>query len=76
VQRVFPDLRERIQRYERAFIAAGQKESLYNAMTIADTAFKLKDAASRSQYFQDLSNRYRDNQAMLTYIEALQRGLR
>ncbi|HON14083.1 MAG TPA: hypothetical protein PK897_08170, partial [Treponema sp.] len=76
VQRVFPDLRERIQRYERAFIEAGQKESLYNAMTIADTAFKLKDAASRSRYFQDLASRYRDNQAMLTYIEALQRGLR
>lgn len=76
VQRIFPDLRERIQRYERAFIEAGQKESLYNAMTIADTAFKLKDAASRSRYFQDLSSRYRDNQAMLTYIEALQRGLR
>jgi phage shock protein A len=76
VQRIFPGIRDRILRYERAYIEAGQKESLYNAMTIADTAFKLKDEASRARYFQDLKSRYRDNEAMLTYIDALQRGLR
>ncbi|TCW60236.1 hypothetical protein [Treponema sp. J25] len=76
VQRVFPDLRDRIVRYERAYIEAGQKESLYNAMTIADTAFKLKDETSRNRYFQDLKTRFKDNAPMLSYIDALQRGLR
>ncbi|AEJ19156.1 hypothetical protein [Gracilinema caldarium] len=76
VQRVFPDLRDRIVRYERAYIEAGQKESLYNAMTIADTAFKLKDETSRTRYFQDLKTRFKDNAPMLSYIDALQRGLR
>lgn len=76
VQQLFPDLRDRIVRYEKAFLEAGQKESLYNAMTIADTAFKLKDDTSRTRYFQDLLNRYKDDQSMESYIEALQRGLR
>ena len=76
VQRVFPGLRDRILRYERAYIEAGQKESLYNAITIVDTAFRLKDEASHTRYFQDLRARYRDNEAMLNYIEALQKGLR
>lgn len=76
VQRTFPTLRDRIARYERAFVEAGQKESLYNAMTIADTAFKLRDETSRTRYFQDLKSRYKDDQAMLAFVDALQRGLR
>ncbi|WP_304224612.1 hypothetical protein [Gracilinema caldarium] len=76
VKKVFPTLRDRIARYEKAFVEAGQKESLYNAMTIADTAFKLKDETSRSRYFQDLKFRYKDDQAMLAFVDALQRGLR
>jgi len=75
-RQAFPDLRERIARYERDFVAAGQKESIYNAMTIADNALRLKDQTSRTQYFQDLTNRYRDDKDMIAFIETLRRGLR
>jgi hypothetical protein len=57
-------------------VAAGQKESIYNAMTIADNALRLKDQTSRTQYFQDLTNRYRDDKDMIAFIETLRRGLR
>jgi len=75
-RRAFPDLKERIARYEKEFVAAGQKESIYNAMTIAENALRLKDAASRESYFQDIQSRYKGDTDMLAYITALKRGLR
>jgi len=75
-RRAFPDLKERIARYEKEFIAAGQKESLYNAMTIAENALRLKDAATRENYFRDIQSRYEGDTDMLAYITALKRGLR
>lgn len=75
-RRAFPDLKERIARYEKDFVSAGQKESIYNAMTIAENALRLKDAASRDSYFQDIQTRYKGDAEMLAYITALKRGLR
>ncbi len=75
-RQAFPDLRERIARYEQEFVSAGQKESIYNAQTIAENALRLKDAASRERYFQDVGARYRNDAEMQAYIEALKRGLR
>lgn len=75
-RRAFPDLKERIARYEKEFIAAGQKESLYNAMTIAENALRLKDPATRENYFRDIQSRYEGDTDMLAYITALKRGLR
>lgn len=75
-RRAFPDLKERIARYEKEFVAAGQKESLYNAMTIAENALRLKDTASRTSYFQDVQSRYKGDADMQAYIAALKRGLR
>jgi len=75
-RRAFPDLKERIARYEKEFVAAGQKESIYNAMTIAENALRLKDAASRESYFQDIQSRYKNDVDMQAYITALKRALR
>ncbi len=72
----FPDLRERIARYEQQYVSAGQKESIYNALSIAENALRLKDDASRDRYFADVSARYQNDADMQAYINALQRGLR
>ncbi len=72
----FPDLKERIARYEKEYVAAGQKESLYNAMTIAESALRMRDAAARDKYFADTAARYADDQYMTEFIAALKRGLR
>lgn len=75
-RRAFPDLRERIVRYEREFVAAGQKESIFNAMAIAEGALGLRDAAARERYFADVAARYAADADMTAYIQALKRGLR
>lgn len=75
-RRAFPDLRERISRYEREFVAAGQRESIYNAMAIAEGALGLRDAAARERYFSDVASRYAADADMTAYIQALKRGLR
>ena len=75
-RRTFPDLRERISRYEKEFVAAGQKESIYNAMSVAENALALRDTQARGRYFDDLTKRYKDDADMSAYIETLRRGLR
>lgn len=75
-RRSFPDLRERISRYEKEYASAGQTESLYNAMSVAENALALRDPEARNRYFADLSQRYRDDPNMSAYVETLRRGLR
>jgi DNA repair exonuclease SbcCD ATPase subunit len=75
-RRAFPDLKERLSRYESGFIAAGQQESIRNAIDIADKALRMKDAAFRDSYLQETRARYRDNPDMQMYIDALKRGLK
>lgn len=75
-RRSFPDLRDRISRYEKEFAAAGQTESIHNAIDAAENALALKDAQARDRFLDDLAKRYGGNEDMKAYIETLRRGLR
>lgn len=72
----FPDLRDRIARYEGQFVAAGQRESVLNAAMIVETALALKDPASRDRYLDETSQRYAEDQDMQEFLQTLRRGLR
>jgi hypothetical protein len=74
-KRTFPDLRDRIVRYEKEFTAAGQRESIFVAKTFAETALGMRDAAARDRYLSDLASRYREDPEMASYIETLRKGL-
>lgn len=75
IRKVFPDLRERILRYEKEFVSAGQKESLYMARDVIETVFRLQDQRSRNRYLEGLQNRYQDNEAMRNFLESLKKNL-
>ncbi|MCX7655222.1 MAG: hypothetical protein N2Z76_01720 [Treponemataceae bacterium] len=75
VRRIFPDLRERILRYEKEFVGAGQRESIYLIRDIVETTMRLPDPRSRTRYLEGLRSRYQDNEAMKSLIESLQKNL-
>ncbi|MEJ5188602.1 MAG: hypothetical protein WHT84_05280 [Breznakiellaceae bacterium] len=75
IRQVFPDLRERILRYEKEFVTAGQKESLYLAREIVETVLRLQDERSRNRYLEGLQSRYQDNEAMRSFLESLKKNL-
>ncbi|HOJ98576.1 MAG TPA: hypothetical protein PLW34_03340 [Termitinemataceae bacterium] len=75
IRQVFPDLRERILRYEKEFVTAGQKESLYLAREIVETVLRLQDERSRNRYIEGLQSRYQDNEAMRSFLESLKKNL-
>ena len=75
IRKVFPDLRERILRYEKEFVTAGQKESLYLAREIVETVLRLQDERSRNRYIEGLQSRYQDNEAMRSFLESLKKNL-
>lgn len=68
----FPDLRDRVARFQAAFQEAGAREVLYNAMDISENATRIKDGAERTRYFKDVESRYASSPAMLAYIKSLQ----
>lgn len=71
-----PDLKSRIERFEREFAAEKQSENFSNAIDIAENALRLRDQPSRERYFSDLADRFKDEPDMMAYIETLKRGLR
>jgi hypothetical protein len=76
IRQDLPDLKSRVERFEREFAAEKQSENFSNAIDIADNALRLRDQASRDRYFGDLSERFKDDPDMTAYIETLKRGLR
>ena len=73
---VMPGMRERIASYLSAFQAAGQKEVLFNAADIVDGAARIRDAATRARYFQDLETRFAGNESMLEFLSSVRESFR
>ena len=71
-----PGMRDRIARYLAAFQAAGQKEVLFNAVDIVDGAARIRDAATRERYFQDLEKRFKGNESMLEFLGSVRQTFR
>jgi hypothetical protein len=71
-----PGMRERIASYLSAFQAAGQKEVLFNAADIVDGAARIRDAATRTRYFQDLETRFAGNESMLEFLSSVRESFR
>lgn len=70
---LFPDLRDRIARYEQAFQEAGQKEVLFNAADILKNGLSIEDGAARAGYFSALRQRYANDEAMLSFIAEVEK---
>lgn len=76
VASAMPGMRDRIARYLAAFQAAGQKEVLFNAVDIVDGAARIRDAATRERYFQDLEKRFKGNESMLEFLGSVRQTFR
>ncbi len=71
-----PGLRESVARYQQAYLRAGQREVLFNALDLLEGAVRLKDAAARDRYFSDLESRFAGDEGMLSFIAGLRRSVK
>lgn len=75
VRSAMPDLRERVAAYEAAWLEAGQKEVVYNAIDILEGSRRFTDPARRNAWLDEQLARYAGNQALKDFIETV-RALR
>jgi len=71
-----PGLRESVARYQQAYLQAGQREVLFNALDLLEGAVRLRDAAARERYFSDLEKRFAGDEGMLAFISGLRRNVK
>ncbi len=70
VQALFPDLAERIRRYDRAFQATGRRAALLDTMEVVYTLSGYQDDAARRSYLQQERSRTSDPQ-LVEFIDEL-----
>ncbi|MBN1243167.1 MAG: hypothetical protein JXA15_10745 [Spirochaetales bacterium] len=75
VRSAMPDLRERVAAYEAAWLEAGQKEVVYNAIDILEGSRRFTESARRNAWLDEQLARYAGNQALKDFIETV-RALR
>ncbi len=74
VRSAMPDLRERIAAYEAAWLEAGQKEVVYNAIDILEGSRRFTDPARRNAWLDEQLARYAGNQALKDFVETVRAG--
>ncbi len=70
VQALFPDLAERIRRYDRAFQATGRRAALLDTMEVVYTLSGYQDDAARRSYLQQERSRTSDPQ-LVEFLDEL-----
>jgi hypothetical protein len=75
-KKAFPDLGDRIGRYEREIAASSRLESLRNASAITESVLRLKDSAARDRYLSDVASRYKGDAEMSAFLDSLRSALR
>jgi len=74
VRSAMPDLRERVAAYEAAWLEAGQKEVVYNAIDILEGSRRFTDPVRRNAWLDEQLARYAGNQALKDFIETVRAG--